>query len=628
MSFDTDVVIVGAGPVGLCLANDLAMRGVSFEVIDAMPEPITKAKAHGFLGRTIEMLDICGLAEPLVRAGDFPLPGTATYADGRLVRHTRNRSSRYHHDPYPYSLPQPQQVTERVLEGELEMRGHKVRRSTAMVGFDQDDDGVTVYVESTVGAEGELRDHTGGQLSEADGPGVSRRGHEAIRARWMIGCDGGHSRARKLLGLDLQGRSLPVVTWLTECTIDWTHPRDLWTSFTSPDGNVACVYITYSGKWHLLASHTSFEGKEPDLDTLQAAFREMSKMPDVVLRDAMWVHRTDGSNFRLPERFTVGRVILAGDAAHIRSAVGGTGMNGGVQDALNLGWKLALDVEGVAAPGLVGTYEEERHAEAVRLGVVVEEASRRMYLASGRLPAMPKSDSPLDRMKARAGLRLAMARVKAEKAVREKAAELVPAYAHALERRAAMMNVHTRGASLTRQGPPAPADRAESLRRWLGSRSELLGALLGPHDVHAGDFLPDADCRVGGSGARLRDILRGPHATLLLFAGDEPTAATVAALEGVARVVGPLGTHVKVHYVFPSEGWADRSGHPHDSPAVVVDGLFQVRHALGVDGPEVVYVRPDGHIGLRTVDLDPEGVLGYLRLVYRPELLAGSASSR
>lgn len=664
-SYDTDVLIVGAGPVGLTLANDLHFRGVRYEIIDPMPETLDRAKGHGLWGRTLEQLDILELAEPMLAAGQFPIPGGCTYLNGKMVNHSVHPNMTMDHKPLPYSVFMPQHDTEGCLETELEKRGGKVQRNTRLVSFEQDADGVTAQVEAAVGGTlGDVRAYTSGQGNESFEEAAVKTETRTIRARWLVGCDGAHSVTRKALGLGMEGETMPNNIVQTECEIVWTHPRDLQFSARSltAQGLVLGIYTPFSDAWHLnfIGFGERFgppaEGG-PTIEQLQEAFRETTGMPDAVLRNPKWINRLTGTNFRLPEHFIVDRVILAGDAAHTRSAVGGTGMNGGMQDAFNLGWKLALDVNGVAAPTLVQTYEEEQYAEALRLQDEVGGGLRNRRAAAaaaGNRPGLAGA-AALGGAPGLGGFaRTAPTGPRNVDQVLDDLADHLPELNEAQRAKQAMMDVNHRGFSLTRDDAPASApesaapaaaeapaaaapteealdaERAlklltdgEELVQWLSGKNPAFEAHFNkkPADVRAGDYLPDAVCRVGGRGTQLRHVLRSRRAGLFLFTGDEPTAEVDKALRAVEQAVLPIDSFVQVLYVFPSEGWADRMGHPHDEPSVLVDGLFEVRRVLQVEGPEVVYVRPDGYVGLRSRNLDVAGVVDYLSLIYKRELL-------
>jgi hypothetical protein len=230
--------------------------------------------------------------------------------------------------------------------------------------------------------------------------------------------------------------------------------------------------------------------------------------------------------------------------------------------------------------------------------------------------------------------------------VADELAQHLPELEHQERADQAMMNVQFRASSLSDDTRPAAPAREPTARpswrrlarpggadRWTLARDALVDWLSDHHpafeaslrpspvEVRAGDYLPDAVCRIGGEGTYLRHVLREPRATLLLAAGDEPTPAVVDRLDAIAARVTDLDEWLRVLHLFPSEGWADRLGHPHQRADVLVDGLFEVRRVLQLTGPELVFLRPDGYIGLRTTSLDAVTVEGYLRRVFRPDLL-------
>jgi 2-polyprenyl-6-methoxyphenol hydroxylase-like FAD-dependent oxidoreductase len=179
-----------------------------------------------------------------------------------------------------------------------------------------------------------------------------------IRSNWIIGCDGGHSTVRHILGLQMQGTTMPGCFWLGEFDIDWKRSRDTMYEWWHKDGMAATDYIDFTNKWHVFIEFRRDPKEEPDLAKMDALFRQRTGDNDVKLSNPNWIDILKVSQ-RMPEHFIIGRAILAGDAAHVHSAAGGQGMNTGMQDALNLGWKLALTISGAASATLLQTYESE-----------------------------------------------------------------------------------------------------------------------------------------------------------------------------------------------------------------------------------------------------------------------------
>jgi FAD binding domain len=187
--------------------------------------------------------------------------------------------------------------------------------------------------------------------------------HDVIHSSWIVGCDGGHSTVRENLGLKMRGTTMPGCFWLGEFDVDWKRSRDTLYEWWHKDGIAVAVYIDFTQKWHVFVERRDGVDEEPDLGKMNALFRQRTGGHTAQLRNPAWIN-TLKVNQRLPDHFIVGRAILAGDAAHVHSAAGGQGMNTGMQDALNLGWKLALTVSSEAAPTLLQTYQLDRWPNA------------------------------------------------------------------------------------------------------------------------------------------------------------------------------------------------------------------------------------------------------------------------
>jgi 2-polyprenyl-6-methoxyphenol hydroxylase-like FAD-dependent oxidoreductase len=335
-----NVLIVGAGPGGLTLANDLAARGIAFRVIDPLPEPVRDSRANGMLGRTLVALDKLGLAEPMFAEAKKPAPVMREYFGTKLVAETDFAA--VGPDGYPIMLPIFQQRIARVLEAGLIGRGHRVEWSTRLVTFTMDDDGVTAEVE---------RDGT----------------RDTIRAGWIVGCDGGHSAVRTTLTPEFPGESSGLQGLTCECDLDWKRSRDIWWTWQSSEGVVAAIYNDFSEKWNLKIMEPGQQGPAGSDSTRTehalSLLRRASGDQNVQLANARW-NRDGIFSQRIADRFVTKRALLVGDAAHVFSSALGHGVHCAIEDALNLGWKLELVIAGVAAPSLLQTYEAERHGHA------------------------------------------------------------------------------------------------------------------------------------------------------------------------------------------------------------------------------------------------------------------------
>ncbi|MET8542648.1 FAD-dependent monooxygenase [Kitasatospora sp. NPDC004799] len=354
-----DVVVVGAGPVGLFLAGELALAGVRPVVLDRLPARSGEQKANGLVGQVLRLLDHRGLHQPLSGLPGAPRPVPRfVFGAFPLELHRLDRNPLY-------AAPVPQRRVEEVLEERARDLGVTMRRDCEVTGFLQDPTGVTVDVHGPGGA---------GQL----------------RARYLVGADGGRSTVRKLAGIGFPGVTAtdPVsrlahvlppeglrVTddgdvLLPGCPTPfrpYTHTRTEHGVFVLAPFNPDAVMIA-TMEW----------GGEPvdqrtplTLDELRASIRRVTGA-DLALAPARTAgpftpRRTVGHNTRLAESYRQGRVLLVGDAAHVHAATGGPGLNLGLQDAANLGWKLAAELRGWAPPGLLDSYQRERRPVGERV---------------------------------------------------------------------------------------------------------------------------------------------------------------------------------------------------------------------------------------------------------------------
>jgi 2-polyprenyl-6-methoxyphenol hydroxylase-like FAD-dependent oxidoreductase len=344
-----DVLVVGAGPTGLMLACELALQGVRARILEERTDMPNITRAFAVHARTLELLDARGLADELVPRG-VPVYEIAP-APGATLNLKKEVPSRY-----PMVLIVPQSGTERVLEARAGELGVEIVRGADVVGIDQDGDGVNVAL--------------------ADG--------DTARAGYVVGCDGAHSAVRRLVGVDFVGKQYETHILLADVRLQRPPDEPLF-GRTSSEG--AVIVIPFGDGW--------FRAIAWDRLREQAPLREpvaIAEMRDAFVRiagedfgmsDMRWSSRFL-SERRQARHYRVGRVFLAGDAAHVHSPLGGQGMNTGLGDAMNLGWKLAAAVRRSAPPWLLDSYESERH----RVGAnVLKLTDNFNQLVLGRNPA-------------------------------------------------------------------------------------------------------------------------------------------------------------------------------------------------------------------------------------------------
>ncbi|MFC3577606.1 FAD-dependent monooxygenase [Streptomyces yaanensis] len=325
----TDVIVVGSGPTGLLLAGDLATAGVPVTLVEKRPHKISNlSRAFVLHARTLEQLDARGLADDLEAKGQ-PLSDIRLF--GRLSVGLDSLPSRFNH-----LLVLPQYEVEKALERRAVEAGVRFVYDTEVTGLSQDADGVTLHVRRAGDEPGELR------------------------AAHVVGADGMRSAVRQAIGLPFPGKSVIRSVVLADVRLD-EKPEQVLTA--NAVGDAFCFIAPFGdGYYRVIGWHRGRnvpDGTPLDLDEVKEIAR-LALGRDYGMRDARWMSRFHSDERQAPA-YRVGRVFLAGDAAHVHTPAGGQGMNTGMQDAANLSWKLAAVLRGHADPALLDTYQSERH---------------------------------------------------------------------------------------------------------------------------------------------------------------------------------------------------------------------------------------------------------------------------
>lgn len=522
----TDVLVIGAGPTGLTAANVLAHSGVKFRIIDKAPGPVEETRAIGVQAKTLELLDKFGLggrvADEGLKTGAFEL-----FDEGRPVgRLPFLKDGGDDRTPYPFLLILEQSKTERLLTQNLEKSGNEVEWSTELLRLAQTPDGVRAAVRTPGGSE------------------------ETIEAAWVVGADGASSPVRHSLDLGFEGDTYEQTLFLADMEMEWGLGSQGIYVDLARDGFYGFFPLVGEKRFRLIGSMPEeLEDKEEiTAGDIQRVLDERSglrtKITDVHWTSVYRIHR------RMTERFRAGRVFLAGDAAHIHSPAGGQGMNTGIGDAYNLGWKLALVVKGHANESLLDSYEAERmpFARAILNG----------------------SDRGFSLVQSISGTKL--------------------------QRRVKLTAIFTffRLMSLTATFRERAFWFISQL--WTNYHESPAVARSSPakKGPKAGDRAPYGFFEAGPQAGRsLFEVLRGTDHHLLVFEGSKSGSMEIEAVREEAAEI------------------LDRYRIPDEVHLITAENL-QLHERYGAKEPSLFLIRPDGHIGYRGGASDIVGLRMYL----------------
>ena len=516
------VLVVGAGPTGMTAAMELARAGVAVRIVDKLTEPSTTSRALAVQARTLELLGPRGVGEEMVRLGN-PAKATTLYGRGKRLAAVELERIPSRHN---YILLLSQAETERLLREQLARQGVTIERGVDMAARAQ--------VPGS-GVHAVLR-HPGGELAELDAPYLRR-------------ADGAHSTVRHTLGLPFAGASLPQSYALADLHLDGDLPEDELSIFLGTDGFLA-VFPMGGRRFRFIAldpAHDAKDAPDPTLAELQTAYDHIAHVP-VQLRDMNW-----SSRFRINSRHLttlhVGNVFFAGDSAHVHSPAGGQGMNTGIQDVINLCWKLALVVHGRAEPALLDSYQTDRLPVISNLVRTTETATRAFNSANPVVHQLLTRIAPI---------------ALGTEAVQNKGTRVL--------------------------GEVDSGYRRTPLSAGAGSRGPL----------HAGDRVPDLTLRHDGAEAPLSALLDLTCLTLLVFEPGDATVTRSSRLPAWREHLRAWDDLIVTREVAP---------HP-EQPRQLAGDADLTRILLAEGG--LLLVRPDGYLGAAAPVDDPAVLVSWL----------------
>jgi 2-polyprenyl-6-methoxyphenol hydroxylase-like FAD-dependent oxidoreductase len=535
----TDILIVGAGPTGLMLGIELARRGVPFRLVERLPAPLEWDRATVVHSRSLEIFETIGAAEQFLDDGQ--VIGSVGFLDrGRKVGSLQlgGIDSRF-----PFDVNISEELTESILTSRLEALGGRVERGVEFTTLEQTGEIVDVS----------LRSHDGGS-------------EQVVKASFVVGTDGHRSPVRQAIECEFEAHDYPARWGVVDGNISgWRHPPDeTAVQLESPGVNPLPLP---DGRHRIY-----FRATSPDANALTAVSEALTVMsPGAQLEDPdePQFFRT---RFRIAESYRTGRVLLAGDAAHMCSPIQGHGMNAGVQDAYNLGWKLALVARRAAPDTLLDSYEAERRpvADAIgRSGAAAEKRSAE--------PDDATTQAIMERLATAEGTRLAAIGT----------SEIGFAYEESPIVGEVML----------------PA-RPSATKRGVCLDVVCLGARVGDAEQL---LQPDSQLR-------LHELIQSPWFTLLVLLDSADASATQRELERARQLAAKHHPHLRAFVAtrrdirFPDA----RSEHVWDSTGAL-HARFQAEE------PTLCLIRPDGHLGFRAEPMSWDALDAHLSTVMPTE---------
>lgn len=574
-----DVLIVGAGPTGLTLANDLCRRGVTFRIIDKAAEPTRFSKAIVIHARNLEMFENLGLIDRFLESG-LAIRGNNIYSGESRIVHLNFDEIDSH---FKYTLGIGQNMTEAILSEGLTEHGVKVERQVEFLSFEQDENSVRAKLKALDAPEGE--------------------NEEIVTARYLIGCDGAHSVARHAAGISFDGAAYQEIFGAADVHVE-VEPGgqqmadDEIYVYLNESGTI--VFFPFgAGRYRLIfgmpADADIDANAELPFSTVLQLARERGPA-HVKITDPRWL-----SWFRIHQRcassYRSGRVFLAGDAAHIHSPVGGVGMNTGMQDAVNLSWKLALVLKGVADDKLLDTYQEERHLVGQSVLKGTDMATKVVTL---RNPVAKNLRNTL------------MHILGSQELVQQR-----------ILKAGSLTGVSYRTSSLSSESHP-PLDQSMPFSRTFRfggqdldvERPGMAAWMDFARAPVAGDRMLDGEVQdAQGEHRRLAQMAACEKFKLLLFDGYASTEAGYEKFAAIEKeVAAKFGQYIDVFVIVPFPVGlrvlpAYRS--------ILYDFEHHLHKAYGASSESLYLIRPDGYIGYRAQPATYEELARYLSSIFR-----------
>ncbi len=559
------VLIVGAGPVGLTMALALSIAGIKYRIVDKAPHRSDKSKALGIHARTLELLESLGVVDTFLQIGKVVHATNIFHGTKKLVHFSFDEI----HSPYNFALMVPQSETERILAEELSKRGIEIERESELTNFVQDDESITATLKHPDGRE------------------------EQIESNWLIGCDGAHSAVRHILKLEFEGSTYDEGFATIDCHVDWKQPEDELNGFVADDG---IVFFFPMGDHRYRVIATGPKHAPEDVLTLEEMQAIVNKRCDqsIPLSNPVWLTWFT-INRRSVRQYRSGRAFVCGDAAHVHSPVMGQGMNTGMQDALNLAWKIELVEKGIAAPELLDSYQNERHPIGQSL---LKNTDAMTKLVTVRNPVAQQVRNHLLPLLAN------------QEVLQERACQNL-----------SMVGLNYRHSAIV-------GEHRESIEKTLANPIAEIPAWLDfAHGPSPGDRAPDCEVHTTGASAAstLFEQTRGFEHFALLFSGINSAARSTAALSDFAKILEQMRDRYSdfIRTLIVSAG---ESIPPAALESVtLLDKDNSLHHKYGAAHSCLYLIRPDGYVGFRSQPIDLEQLQNYLERAYEFRPLAAQS---